>query len=167
LGGKGSGQHPQETPEVVDRVRQLYHEQGLTTPQIATALSRSQNYIWKLMRRNGIVARTNGRLAAAPPRFQGTDAEYQAHHKRVKEQRGMPQRCETCGTDDPSVRYEWANMTGRYDDPSDYRRLCKRCHHWYDGPRRGPPELKALPAPEKIGAPEKSPGLLTKFGASS
>ena len=28
--------------------------------------------------------------------------------------------------------YEWANMTGDYDNPKDYKRMCKKCHHKQD-----------------------------------
>jgi hypothetical protein len=33
-------------------------------------------------------------------------------------------------------RYEWANLTGRYDDVKDYARMCISCHRKYDKKRR-------------------------------
>ena len=28
--------------------------------------------------------------------------------------------------------YDWANLTGHYDDPNDYKRMCRSCHWKYD-----------------------------------
>jgi hypothetical protein len=61
---------------------------------------------------------------------------YNTGHVRVTRLRGRPSRCEHCGTTDPSKRYEWANLTGNYADPRDYRRLCVPCHRRYDNARR-------------------------------
>lgn len=72
--------------------------------------------------------------------WKGEQASYFAKHLRLRSRRGMPKRCEQCGQDDPNRRYEWANMTGNYDDPMDYRRLCVPCHRRMDG--NTPPENK-------------------------
>lgn len=37
-------------------------------------------------------------------------------------------QCEICGTTDADKSYDWANLTGKYDDPSDYKRMCRSCH---------------------------------------
>jgi len=66
------------------------------------------------------------------PSWKGEDVGYKAMHARVAAVRGKPKRCEVCGTDDPGKRYEWANLTGRYDDPEDYKRMCARCHKRHD-----------------------------------
>jgi hypothetical protein len=29
--------------------------------------------------------------------------------------------------------YDWANVSGDYDNPMDYRRLCRKCHRIQDG----------------------------------
>jgi hypothetical protein len=46
--------------------------------------------------------------------------------------RGKPQHCADCGASGPGRRYEWANLTGRYGDSSDYKRLCRQCHIRFD-----------------------------------
>lgn len=69
--------------------------------------------------------------------WKGDLAGYEALHKRVRRRRGAPARCSRCGTVDPSKRYEWANLTGKYEDPNDYERMCKMCHQRYDCARRG------------------------------
>ena len=66
------------------------------------------------------------------PMWAGDDAGYSALHLRVESARGKPSQCEECGTT-TAKRFEWANMTGRYEDVSDYRRLCSSCHHRHDG----------------------------------
>ena len=66
------------------------------------------------------------------PTWRGDHASYKAFHTRVKVLRGSPQACEVCGTEEPSKRYEWANLTGRYQDPWDYKRMCSSCHRKAD-----------------------------------
>lgn len=60
---------------------------------------------------------------------------YGALHHWVRQVRGRPQHCEDCGTTEPR-RYEWANLTGNYTDPNDYKRLCKPCHARMDNTGR-------------------------------
>lgn len=57
---------------------------------------------------------------------------YRGAHYRVEQARGKPQACEKCGTNDPTRRYEWANLTKQYDDVFDYIRLCVSCHRKMD-----------------------------------
>ena len=67
--------------------------------------------------------------------YKGKEAGYSAFHKRVQAKRGNPQSCEMCKT---SIRrrYEWANLTGKYHDIKDYKRMCKPCHMNYDFERK-------------------------------
>lgn len=62
----------------------------------------------------------------------GEEAKYAALHLRVQRLRGKPRKCEICGTTQ-AKRFEWANLTGNYADPMDYKRMCGSCHHKYDG----------------------------------
>lgn len=64
--------------------------------------------------------------------WKGNDATYTACHNRVARMRGKPQECEVCGTNDPDLAYEWANLTRKYHDPADYKRMCKSCHIKHD-----------------------------------
>lgn len=57
-------------------------------------------------------------------------------HEPIRTITTAPTRCERCGLDDPTQRFEWANLTGRYDDPDDYERMCVSCHRRYDAARR-------------------------------
>lgn len=40
--------------------------------------------------------------------------------------------CDVCGTEDKSKSYDWANLTGDYDNPQDFKRMCRSCHWKYD-----------------------------------
>ena len=64
--------------------------------------------------------------------WQGLNASYIAKHERIKVRLGKPQYCEKCKTTEDR-RYEWANLTGNYDDVNDYIRLCVPCHRRMDG----------------------------------
>lgn len=71
--------------------------------------------------------------------WKGAAASYSAKHKRLRAARGpAPKHCSVCGSkDDPSVfRYEWANLTGNYDDVNDFVPMCMPCHRAYDASRR-------------------------------
>lgn len=58
------------------------------------------------------------------------NAGYKALHLRVQQERGKASVCVDCSS---TKRVEWANLTGRYDDVWDYKQLCKKCHHAFDG----------------------------------
>lgn len=62
------------------------------------------------------------------PHWKGDNAEYSALHRRLRENKGQPKKCEECGTEDPDKTYDWANISGDYEDPDDYKRLCRSCH---------------------------------------
>lgn len=69
--------------------------------------------------------------------WKGDAAGYDAMHKRVAVRRGQPSSCEICGTTDPERVYDWANLTGRFEDPDDYARMCRSCHRLHDGAPSG------------------------------
>ena len=61
--------------------------------------------------------------------------QYNGQHARVRVIYGSPKKCEICGETNPRKWYEWANMTGDYDNPNDYKRMCRKCHRRYDRER--------------------------------
>ena len=124
-------------PELVERVRSLYGS-GMAQAEVAAEVGVSQKVIWTLMRNHGIPRRPQVNRDQAGDRnhmWKGSDARYQALHVRVEKARGKPRRCSACDTTDAG-RYEWANLTGRYDDIADYVRLCIPCHRRLDAYRR-------------------------------
>jgi len=67
--------------------------------------------------------------------WKGDKAGYAAFHKRIGTIRGKPKICEVCNND-AEKRYEWANLTGKYEDINDYKRMCTKCHRRYDNERK-------------------------------
>lgn len=117
-------------------IARLYAE-GRSQDEIARIYGAHQTSIHLLMRRHGIAARPA--VAPSGPKsaeWKGDCASYEAFHMRVYKLRGKPSRCERCDLDDPSRRYEWANLTGNYADPDDYERMCVPCHRRFDNARR-------------------------------
>lgn len=134
MGGPGSGAKPKMYPDdMVMSVRDMY-QRNMTQSEIAKALNTTQKVIWNLMRRHGIVARVAAKRDQYGPNnssWKGDMAGYAALHLRVEAQRGAPSLCEVCGTTS-AKKFEWANLTGRYEDVSDYRRMCSSCHAKFD-----------------------------------
>lgn len=58
--------------------------------------------------------------------------DYMNGHKKVTYWLGQPSICEACGRTDDEVRYEWANLSGKYLNIEDYARMCQPCHINYD-----------------------------------
>ena len=125
-------------PELVAEVRRLY-ESGLTMREVAEAVEASVKVIQRLMTRHGIARRPAAKRhqsGSANHTWKGDEAGYSALHLRVESARGKPQQCSRCDTTDPARFYEWANLTGHYEDVLDYARMCRQCHRAYDAARR-------------------------------
>lgn len=133
------GAKPKQYPnELVARVKRLY-ESGMTQSEIAEATNLSQKIIFNVMRRHNIKTRVpykRNQQGNSNHMWKGDKASYTALHFRVENQLGKPSHCDECGSSDPNKRYEWANLTGKYDDISDYKRMCVGCHRRYDNQRR-------------------------------
>lgn len=140
MGGPGSGAKPKQYPqELVESVRLLYAS-GMTQIEVGAAVGLSQRDVHKVMRRAGIKARVaakRNQRGTANHMWKGSEAKYQALHLRVSNDRGTPSKCSRCGRTDADAVYEWANLTGHYDDIDDYERMCRSCHRRYDASRRG------------------------------
>ena len=138
MGGPGSGAKPKQFPaDLVAAVGHLYLEHRMSQDEVAAALGLTQKIVWNLMRRHGIESRPTvkrSQWGEANAYWKGDEAGYQGFHVRVVAERGKPQRCSACDAEGPD-RYEWANLTGRYEDPADYIRLCISCHRRYNAER--------------------------------
>lgn len=123
--------------ELIEKVRSLY-ESGRTIKEIGEELGpgyKAQRIVERYVseRRSAAKRHQSGEANHA---WKGSEAGYQALHLRVQTLRGKPNRCSTCDTTDPVVNYEWANLSGRYEDVNDYARLCIPCHRRLDSARR-------------------------------
>ena len=107
------------------------YDAGCSQVEIAEQYQTTQKVVWAAMRRWGIKSRIAAKRDQRGPKnhqWKGDKASYKAFHNRMTKQKGQPKQCEACGETSPRKSYDWANMTGRYEDPDDYRRLCRTCH---------------------------------------
>lgn len=133
-----AGRPERDYPEgLLEQVRELY-EGGATIAEVGRVIG--PGYKAEILVRRAVPQRrraaSRGHRGELCPAWKGPHAGYQALHLRVAVARGKPTFCACCDTTDPAKRYEWANLTGRYDDISDYVRLCVSCHRRLDAARR-------------------------------
>lgn len=66
--------------------------------------------------------------------WKGENAGYAAKHIWIANELGRPKICWECGVKTLSKRqYHWANISGKYKrDVNDYKRLCVKCHSFFD-----------------------------------
>lgn len=134
-------------PELVTKVRELY-EAGHTMREVADLTGTTVKVLQRLMPRHGITRRPavpRDQRGERNATWRGPEAKYQALHLRVQAVRGKPSRCSACDTTEG--RFEWANLTGRYENISDFIRLCKPCHVRFDAARRAATGRRTMPAP--------------------
>lgn len=111
---------------------------GMTQAEIAKDIGSTQKAVFTAMRRFDLPRRPQSPRDQRGPKnnaWKGTDAKYQAKHARLYRSQGQPKKCEVCATT-TAKSYDWANLTGDYDNPKDYRRMCRSCHRRYDNARR-------------------------------
>lgn len=124
------------TKKEVDTARLItLYQSGMTQTEVAEEMGLSQKLVWHRLRECGVNCRK-----AAPRNQKGENNNnwkpgevcYAAFHYRIKALKGKPKKCEVCNTTDPTKTYDWANLTGDYDNPEDYKRMCRSCHWKYD-----------------------------------
>lgn len=139
MGGPGSGRKPQPLdPVLVQKIAHLY-SLGLTQGEVGAELGLSQKVIHSTMKKAGLSARIAAKRNQWGSRnhaWRASAAGYKALHLRLTSRFGQPSRCEVCFTEDPTKSYDWANLSGKYDDLLDYKRMCRSCHRRYDAARR-------------------------------
>lgn len=130
----GRGAKPKQyDTALVERVRSLY-EGGSTQAEIGAAVGLTQKVVFNLMRRHSIAARTAAKRDQFGDKnhaWKGDDASKIAFHRRLYSRFGKPVCCSVCGTTE-AEHYDYANLSGRYEDISDYAPMCRSCHWKYD-----------------------------------
>lgn len=86
---------------------------------------------WVLKQGKGFCSRSCSKSKENHPLWKGDAAKYVALHQRVWREFGKASAC-VWGCEGT---YEWANMTGRYEDVYDYTSMCVSCHQSYDTAR--------------------------------
>ena len=118
---------------MLNKAIKLY-ESGMTQQEVAKELGITQKMVWGLFRKAGYkcrVAKKRNQEGGNNASWKGDKAGYAAHHYRVQKLRGKPSMCAMCETT-TAKRFEWASVTGEYNNIFDYVRLCKSCHSKFD-----------------------------------
>jgi hypothetical protein len=121
-----------------EELEKLYFDSFMTQEEIGKQYGTTQKVVYTWFKKLGIKSRIpykRNQFGENNSSWAGNNATYAALHYRVEAKRGKPHFCEACGTMD-SKRYEWANLTGKYEDIMDYSRMCVSCHRKYDKKRR-------------------------------
>jgi len=121
-------------PFDIEKAKSLY-ESGLTQIEVAMRLGTTQKVVYERFKGVGYKCRKamkRNQLRENNSLWKGDYATNKAFHYRLKSLFGTPKKCEVCGTTDPHKSYDWANLTGHYEDVSDYKRMCRSCHWKYD-----------------------------------
>jgi len=111
------------------------YESGMTQIEVAESLGVGRKVVANAMQRLGIkarVAKKRNQWGENNDGWKGGDAGLSAKHRRLHRAFGQPSKCDVCGTVDKSKSYDWANLTGDYDNPADFKRMCRSCHWKYD-----------------------------------
>lgn len=117
----------------LQKIRVLYSG-GKTQAEIAGALGVTQKVIFAAMRRAGIKPRKaakRNQWGKNNHAWKGDEASIYAFHRRLYSRFGKPTKCGVCGTT-KAEHYDYANLTGRYEDIEDYLPMCRSCHWRYD-----------------------------------
>jgi hypothetical protein len=119
---------------------ETYVERKKTLGEIGKMCGVSGATIMRAMEEFGIPRRIPKdqmtKRGAANGNWKGSSAAYSALHKRLYKILGRADHCEECGRIDKETKYNWANLTGKLDDPKDYASLCRKCHVRFDDPNR-------------------------------
>jgi predicted DNA-binding protein (UPF0251 family) len=118
----------------LEQIKTLYLS-GMSQSEVAEQIGISQKLVWHRLKELKIKSRPaikRNQKREKNSSWKGGDVSYSAFHFRLQALRGKPKKCEVCGTTDDKKHYDWANLTGQYDNPDDYKRMCRSCHWKYD-----------------------------------
>lgn len=92
MGGPGSGSKPKQYPsDLVESVRRLYVDRGMSQVEVADALATTQKVIYNLMRRHNISRRRQVKreqAGSANSTWRGDEAGYAALHSVSRQHEG-------------------------------------------------------------------------------
>jgi len=124
----------QDRPYTKEEFAERYYS-GMTITEMAIFFKIGRKKIQTDMKRFSIIPRVaiiRNQFGNKNSNWKGDKAGYSWHHQKKRKLHGQPKKCEICGTTDTNKDYEWANLTGKFSDPDDYKRMCKSCHSKYD-----------------------------------
>lgn len=118
----------------VEQVRSKYIN-GMTQLEVAESMGVSRKVVERVMRQYLIPRRKaikRNQWGDKNHKWKGDLASLGKLHARLDRRFGKPKQCKVCGTTDESKTYDWANLTGRYANINDFKRMCRSCHWKYD-----------------------------------
>lgn len=133
--------------DLISTVAEMYRA-DLSLKSIAHALGFSIRKVGHILDAAGVARRRTGPISPPTGPANGNwkpKVGYHGMHARLIRERGKPQHCTTCGATSDDRMYEWANLTGQYEDPDDYARMCRSCHRLYDNARRRETGANTIP----------------------
>lgn len=111
------------------------YDSGLTLAEVGVELGTTEKVIRKRLIQQGHPRRKaakRNQWGENNHMWKGDEAGYASLHRRLEKRYGKPMVCSWCHTTE-AREYNWANLTGKYTNLSDYVRLCRSCHAKYDG----------------------------------
>ena len=114
----------------------LYFTEYKTQLEIGLIYGTTQKVVFRWFRELGIKSRIafkRFQTGELNPSWKGDNATYTSFHERVYSKFGKANMCTACGRSDSGISYDWANQTGKYSDPDDYKMMCRSCHFKKDG----------------------------------
>lgn len=117
-----------------DKLNELYSS-GMTKVECAKELGVGRKVVENAMKRLGIKSRKAAKrfqIGESNHMWRGDSASMTNKHRRLYRAFGQPSKCDVCGTEDETKSYDWANLTGDYNNPQDFKRMCRSCHWKYD-----------------------------------
>lgn len=126
----------------IKKLRHLYLNLKYGSWKISKEFNIDQKVILRWLREANIPIRTlteaakitlNGfKDGPSHPNWVGDKVSYSSLHAWVRQHKGIPQKCEHCGTTKPR-KYEWASIDHKYlRDLDNWVRLCTKCHRQMD-----------------------------------
>lgn len=129
-------------------LEELYHVQYKSQVEIGVIYNATQKVVFGWFRKLGIVSRMafkRNQYRQNNSSWKGDNVTYAAYHYRVKSARGKANMCENCGRNDSVIKYDWANISEKFNDVNDYKMMCRSCHFKMDGHRNNFPNRKFPP----------------------
>lgn len=119
----------------VNQLKYLYEVRGMTYVELAKIDGRNSVTLFEILKHYSVKSRSVARrdqLGNKNFSWKGNFAKIDALHARINVLKGKPKECAVCGKKALHATYDWANLTGHYEDLNDYKRMCRSCHKKYD-----------------------------------
>ena len=104
---------------------------GMTKQEVANRLNTTRKVTENTFKRHNFKCRKaykRNQYGVNNHTWSGDNPSYSAAHRRLIRKFGKPKKCEVCGSENQEKFYDWASLTGDYNNFDDYKRMCRSCH---------------------------------------